>query len=268
MTTVQKIIKYLAIALAAFLSVSIIGGVLGTLGILGGLFNNQSPLLSKTKIYSIGSKINSLDIEINAANFTIKTGDVFSVESNLKNLTVNEKDGVLTIRDEIKFVQSYSDASLILYIPSNYRFDKVNLLTGAGQLSVTELYSKVLSLELGAGQVNINSLFATQSADIDGGAGKVTISNSNISNLDLDMGVGQLNFSSKLSGKSELDLGVGQTNITLMGELDSYLLDLDKGLGSITVDGRKVSDETKLGSGQSLVEISGGVGDISILFNP
>lgn len=36
MTTLQKVIKYLAIALAIFLTVTIIGGILSAVGLFGG----------------------------------------------------------------------------------------------------------------------------------------------------------------------------------------------------------------------------------------
>jgi len=38
MTTLQKVIKYLAIAFAIFLTVTIIGGILSVVGLFGGLF--------------------------------------------------------------------------------------------------------------------------------------------------------------------------------------------------------------------------------------
>ena len=41
MTTFQKVIRYLAMALAIFLTVSIIGGILGAVGLFGGLFDDD-----------------------------------------------------------------------------------------------------------------------------------------------------------------------------------------------------------------------------------
>ena len=58
------------------------------------------------KTYSVSSEIQSLEVKINAADFTIKQGESFSVESNLKHLTVEDKNGVLTI-EETKEVCSH-----------------------------------------------------------------------------------------------------------------------------------------------------------------
>ena len=57
---------------------------------------NENVVLDDSQTYEITSDIHSLDIQINAADFKIEHGDEFSVESNLKYLSVFEKDGVLT----------------------------------------------------------------------------------------------------------------------------------------------------------------------------
>ena len=52
-------------------------------------------VLPESKTYCVDSSIHSLNIQINAADFKIVPADAFSVESNLKYLTVSEEDGVL-----------------------------------------------------------------------------------------------------------------------------------------------------------------------------
>ena len=67
MTTLQKVIKYLAIAFAIFLTVSIIGGILSAVGLFGGLFSSDA-VFEEVKTYSVAADIHNLDIEINAAD--------------------------------------------------------------------------------------------------------------------------------------------------------------------------------------------------------
>ena len=266
MTTLQKVIKYLAIAFAIFLAVGIIGGLLSTVGIFGGLFSGDA-VLEDVKTYSVSAEIHNLDIEINAADLYIKEGDAFSVESNLKHLKVEEKGGLLTIQETKKFTGTYSGAVLTVYVPAGTVFDNVNLTTGAGRLTVANLSSGTLDFELGAGDVSIDSLVASKSADIEGGAGRITITNGALKDLDLDMGVGQLKLATALTGDCQLDLGVGESNITLIGSKEEYKLDLEKGLGNICVDGKNVSDYGSSGNGTNKVEINGGVGAINVKFN-
>ena len=265
MTTLQKVIKYLAIAFAVFLTVSIIGGILSAVGLFGGLFSSDA-VLEEVKTYSVAAEIYNLDIEINAADLLIKEGEAFSVESNLKHLKVEEKGGLLTIQETKKFTGTYNGALLTVYVPAGTVFDNVNLTTGAGRLTIGNLASGTLDFELGAGDVSIDSLVTTKSADIEGGAGRITIVGGALKDLDLDMGVGQLNLTSALTGNCQLDLGVGESNITLIGSKENYKLDLEKGLGNISVDGVNVSDYGSSGNGTNKVEINGGVGSINVRF--
>lgn len=266
MTTLQKAIKYLAMVFAVFLAVSIIGGILGAVGLIGGLFSGDA-ILEDVKTYSVAAEIRNLDIEINAADLSIKEGEAFSVECNLKHLKVEEHSGRLTIRETKKFTGTYSGAVLTVYVPAGTVFDNVNLTTGAGRLTIGHLSAGTLDFELGAGDVSIDDLIATREADIEGGAGRITIADGALKNLNLEMGVGQLNLTSALSGNCQLDLGVGESNITLLGSKENYKLELEKGMGNISVDGVNVSDYGSSGNGENKVEISGGIGSINVSFN-
>ena len=265
MTTFQKAVKYLAMAFAIFLTVSIIGGILSMFGLFGGFFGGDA-VTDDIKTYTVSSDIKSLEVKINAADFTIKQGDSFSVESNLKYLTVEDKNGVLTIRDTKKFIRTYTGAVLTLYIPADTVFDKANITTGAGRMTVDNLSANTMNFELGAGEVAIDTLVASSDIDINGGAGKITISGGALHNLDLDMGAGQLNLTSALTGESDFDLGVGESNITVIGNKNDYKLDIEKGLGNITVDGTSVSNIKGQGNGNNDIEISGGIGAINLKF--
>ena len=81
------------------------------------------------------------------------------------------------------------------------------------------------------------------------------------------MGLGQLNLTSALTGDCNLDSGVGEMNVTLLGSKDDYELDIEKGIGNITVDGKNVTDFGSSGNGANEVDIHGGVGAINVCFN-
>ena len=274
MTTLQKVIKYLALAFAIFLTVSIVGGILSAVGLLGSLFSDDDAewgdVIGETKTYTVSSEISDLNIQINAADFYIKEGNGFSVESNLKNLEVDEKNGCLTLKDLTKIKlngsNAYENAVLTIWVPVGTVFDNVNIKTGAGRFTVDSLSAATIGFELGAGDVTISKLIAEKSANIEGGAGRITISNGAIKDLALKMGMGQLNLTAALTGDSELELGVGESNITLLGSKDDYELDIEKGIGNITVDGKNVTDYGSSGRGANEVEIHGGIGAINVEF--
>lgn len=266
MTTVQKVIKYLAVAFAIILIVGIIEGAVSILGLFTGSSFRGDAVAKDIKTYTISSDVRSLKMNINAADIKIKQADAFSLESNLNYLTVEETDGVLTISERKKLRRISGDPLLTLYIPASTVFDRAYITTGAGKLTIDRLSAGRIDLDLGAGEVNIDTLIATSDADIDGGAGKITISDGALHNLEVDMGVGQFNLTSALTGRNKLDLGIGESNITIIGDRDAYTLDIEKGLGSITLDGTPVSSMKDLGSAQNSVEVDGGIGAIHVKF--
>ncbi len=265
MTTFQKVIKYLAIAFAIFLTVSIIGGLLSVFGLFGGFFGGDA-VTEDIQTYAVSSDIRGLEVNIGAADFTIKQGDKFLVESNLKYLTVEDKNGVLSVKETKKFGSTYTGAVLTLYIPTDTMFEKISMKTGAGKLTVEYLSADTMNFDLGAGEVAIESLIAVSGVDIDGGAGKITIAAGTLHNLDLDMGVGELHLTSALTGDCTFDLGVGESNITVIGDRENYKLRIEKGIGSITVDGVGVSGLKEQGSSDNSIDISGGIGAINLKF--
>ena len=227
---------------------------------------NENVVLDDSQTYEITSDIHSLDIQINAADFKIKHGDAFSVESNLKYLSVSEKNGVLTIVDEAKSSSNYSNAILKLYVPNGIVFDDVYITTGAAKLTVDTLSASSVELKLGAGDVRFESLNASANVDIEGGAGQITIVSGTLNDLSLEMGIGELNLTAAVLGESDLTFGVGESNLTLIGSKDDYKVDVEKGLGSISVDGKNVSDFGSSGNGQSHIHIEGGIGAVHIVF--
>lgn len=266
MTEFQKVIKYLAIALAAFLAVSIIGGALSLLGVLGGFFGDNA-LTEDIKGYTVSSDISSIEVKINAADFVIKQGDSFFVESNLKYLKVEDNGGVLTIKETKKLRGvTYTDAVLTVYIPANTVFENANITTGAGRFTADCLSANTIKFDLGAGEVTVDTLIATSNIDINGGAGKISILGGTLHSLDLDMGIGQLNLTCALTGENDFDLGVGESNITVIGKKNDYKLDIEKGIGSITVNGTAVSNIKEQKKGKNSINISGGIGGINLNF--
>ena len=246
--------KYLLIVLVILFLVALVGCA------------SQSVVLNETKIYDITKDIHSLDIKINAADFVIEQGEKFSVESNLKNLSVFEEDGILKIVEKTRFARSYNGALLKLCIPEDMVFENASIKTGAGRLTSKSFSVNTLELKTGAGKVEFYRLEASENVNIKGGAGEIVVEDGNLHNLTLDLGVGELNMNAKLKGESKLNFGVGQSNLNLIGSKEEYSLDITNGAGDIIVDGEKSSFFTNSTNGENTVKIKGGVGSTNIEF--
>lgn len=228
--------------------------------------HEESGVLDEIKTYEITSNIHALDIEINAADFKIEYGNQFFVESNLKNLSVSERGGILKVVDKIRSSVTYTDAMLTLHLPHGISLEEVKIETGAANVTADTLSADFLKLELGAGNVEFGCLNANQHAQIEGGAGQITVSSGTLQDLSLRLGVGRLDLTAALLGESKLNLGVGESKITLIGDRDDYEIDIQEGIGSITLSEDIVLNS---GMGQHHVQINGGIGSADLsLVNP
>ncbi len=266
MTAWQRAIKYVALAFAVFLCVSIIGGILGALSLISGLFGSERGV-GNMNTYEVTGDISSLKIDVGAADFVILSGDAFRVESNLDRLVVEEKDGLLRISEQSSFwTFHYSGAKLALYIPADMVFEKVTFNSGAGKVTIEQLTAQEIDFDLGAGAVDIGNLTAFHKADIDGGAGSMILHSGQLNQLDFDMGVGEVRLTCAFSGSSTLNFGVGASTINLVGSREDYRINVHKGLGEVRVDGEKVSDGSVIGEGNNRLRVDGGIGEIEINF--
>lgn len=270
MTAAQKVIKYIAIAFAIFLIASIIYGIFSVIYELGFAFgpsnDNISEEMSTFNVYK--EAVSKLDINVGATNFTIKQGEEFKVETNNKNIIIEQTNEELRIKEKNTkwHFNRKLESELVIYIPENFEFSTVKMEMGAGKIEIDGLTANNLKLQLGAGKTDINNLFVKNIAEIDGGAGEVQIKSSELNNLDFDLGVGEVKLEAKITGKSDIDAGVGSLNINLLGKKDSYKLHINKGVGSVLIDGNNVKDDTYYGEGDSFIDIDGGVGEIKVKF--
>ena len=269
MTSTQKIIKYLALALAAFLVFSIFSGICGAVVFVAGFLSysteSDHQLLQMETVYDSGAPaIRHLDVELAASNLEIVIGDRLCVETDNPYITVKERGDTLHIREK-NHISKLQGSTLILYIPEQAMLDQVEISTGAGLIHAQALDCKDLSLDLGAGKVEISNLNVTEETDIEGGAGQITLNSSKLHNLDFDMGVGEAEVVALVTGECDISAGIGTLHLTVPASMDDYTIRAEQGLGKVTVDGVSLSDQSTLGSGPNRMNISG-IGNIKLDF--
>ena len=269
MIKIQKIIKYFGIAFAIFLIFNIFTITMYGIISIGNIFdkkeNNINTLTGELKNIKINNDIKKIDIETKGINIIIKEGKKLKIETDNKDIKTKESNNkLLIVEDNNSLIHKTDYTELIITIPTNYEFNEVSIDNGAGKIDIDKLNTKNINLDLGAGQVNIKNLNVTNELDIDGGAGEINIENSHINNLDLDLGLGKTSINASINGISEIDCGIGELIINLIGTEDNYKIKSDKGLGNVTINNEKMKSNTYYGNGNNLIEISGGIGSISI----
>ena len=251
----QKIIKYAAIAFGLYLALTIIGAIVGgVLAICTGIYGatvitehiTEEVADSNIEGIKYSEGFSKLDLEIAASNLYIKAeGEEFKIETSKisKSTKIENKNGTLKVEDtkKIKFQQ---DSMIIIYVPVGTVLEDIEL-------------------EIGAGNVNISNLTASN-AKIECGAGQVIIDEANLTNADIDAGVGKLVYSGYMNSNSKVNCGIGEVEINLYGGEDRYTFDVEKGIGEIEINDNKMPNETIYGSGENKISIDGGIGSIKV----
>lgn len=274
MTQAQKIIKYLAIGLAVLIIVGIASGIYHTGAAIISIFehddshNDNIGELTEISLYS-DELPSRLDVEIAASEMTLKLGDTLKIETNNSYISCSVKRDTLSITEESFgiFHQGNVNSAIVITLPRELVFDEVDIDAGAGRLIIEGLSANELSLDLGAGETVIDSLFVSGEADINGGAGRIEIKTAEIGHIDVSHGFGELDITALIKNGGEFDCGVGNVDLSLMGGKADYSVNVERGLGKITVDGKTAKNDSTYGTGSSRVEINGGVGGISISFS-
>lgn len=265
MTSFQKVIKYFAIAFACFIIVSIISGILVGIGFIRDIHDDKDDDKTTTTSYVL-EESKAIEINIRSANLEIRKGDQLLVENSNKYINVSQNKDYIKITERKHSLFKHNNSKLIIYVPEDMIFDSVNIDSGAANLDIETLKVKELKMDVGAGNFSANNIEVSKYLKIDGGAGNIEIKNGIVNDFNLNLGFGNFDGNLKLTGKNEIDCGVGNVELTVLGNIDDYTLDFDKGIGSLKLDNKKISDDYQYGNGQNKLSVSGGVGDININF--
>lgn len=266
----QKIIKYAAIAFGLYLSINIIGAIVGgVLAISTGIYG-ASVIMEQKDVERIDmtkefEQFDKLNLEIASSNLTIKTeGEQFKVETYKmpKTTKIEVNNGTLKIQDTKKIINT-QESNITIYIPENTQIEEIKLEMGAGVVNINKINSNKIKFSFGAGSVNIKELISKE-AKIECGAGQVIIEDTDLTNAKLDSGVGKLVYSGYMRGNSKIDSGIGEVILNLEGGSEIYTIEAEKGIGDIKINNNSVSNESITGNGENKVSIDGGIGSIQV----
>lgn len=271
MTTTQKIIKYLAIAFALFLVISIFSIIFGLSREIISSINSDkkdSKLLEEyTTISNNVNNIESFKIDISNDDIEIKEGEKFEVKTNDPDVKFYHENSKVKIKTDKTFSWHLSNSSrgtIIIYLPNEFNISELDLNLGAGKIDIDKIFVETLLMDLGAGTMTAKEINVYEKATINGGAGNINIYSGTINNLNLKLGAGNASIESDLTGSNTLTTGVGKLNLGLSRSKDNYKFDISKGLGNIILNDFDVSEDILIGDGETKIKISGAIGNIII----
>ncbi len=264
MSTAQRLIKYAALALAVLIIASIASAIVGIITSVFGFLDYDEPSDGPLTVDSFErNEVTRLEIELSAASLTLNVGEELSVSKDSDKISARVSGSTLKITDSGSL--RGHECHVTLSVPADMTFDYAELDMGAGVLTVSTMRTERLDLDLGAGEANISELYVLGACEIDSGAGELNIVSAEMERLSLNHGVGEVNIKALLSGNSEFDCGVGELNLTLVGAREAFKLDVDKGLGTVSVGGEALSSGIH-GNGDIRIDIDSGIGAVNISF--
>lgn len=283
MSSGQKVIKILAIIFAIIIIVNIFGALIfGTSILLGISKFNDTEVNNHEETIKIDDNVNdnmhfsetyqnveSIDIDINLSNLIIKQGEELKVEAfNVPNSFSSKVIGnELKIKEKgnKNLFSDYEMAKIIVYIPQNLTFRKVNVETDVGSILIEQIKANEFDIDSGVGTITLKNVESNRT-DINTGSGEANIESSKLNNLEFDAGLGKVNIEAEITGISKIDAGVGEINIKLLGNKEDYRINTETGIGSITIDNKKYSNNASFGNGINTIRVSGGMGNVKVAF--
>ena len=256
MTTLQKIIKYGAIAFGIYLSVTIIFIFLSIARSLVRSSNNEfndiieyseEEYNTTTDISTTYENIKALEVDLETISLTIKTGETFTLEgTNVPDkVEIRQDGGTLKIDDEmISSDISDEDTMLTIYIPETQILDRVNLDLKYVSVDLEILNATNIKLDMENTNCVIENL-TTDNLEINNEYGDMDIRNAETKRLTFDSEIGTEDISIRVTKSAKIDLENSDTNIDLKGTQEEYQVIYKKQYGSLNIAGTEMTSNNE-----------------------
>ncbi len=189
--------------------------------------------------YSVGKDILELDVEVGGCSFEIKTSEDanFYLEAEkTKKFQGYVDDQILYIKGTMNtsVIDDLGDCEITLYVPEGYRFDKVDMELGAGQMVLGDLSVGEAHLEVGAGQITTSSIQADD-LEITVGMGELLAKDMQVKNLEAEVDMGHLYAEGDITQSAKLECAMGSIEMELTGAWEDFNYNLECGMGNLEV---------------------------------
>ena len=275
MSTLQKVIKGVAIALAIAIIFGIISIVASVIIGISGINYFFDFIKTEENVQIVENVFNKEDIknlylDSDIGDIDVVVGNEFKVvaQNVSESFNCTLEGDTLNIIENKEGISNFkgNNTKITLYIPNDVVFNTVNLDLNVGDNNIQSLRTNKLNLNSGTGQIDIGYLEVLENAIITSGGGELDIENSDINNLELEAGIGECDIRGSLKGNTTIKADVGSINIRLNSFNDTTdKIIVEKGIGEIEVNERKYSGNQEFGNGdENIINIEGSIGDIDI----
>lgn len=218
----------------------------------------------------------SVKVETGMADVTIQEGDAWGL-----HMEWDEKTETLTyeydVRKDLLAVTGKSrhninsinakGGTVIITVPAGTSMEAVDVETGLGDVVFEVSAAANVELNTGLGDVRVENCSVEMKADCESGLGNVDFTGECWGELDLNTGTGNVSFDGVCGGELDLNTGMGDVTATLTdADAQDYELDLESGLGTVSLNGETVRSPYKTAASRYKLDAESGMGNVSVSF--
>ena len=243
------------IALGVVLCIIVVGSILNRSSSStyneGNIISQQGKV-GYTDVDKVLKSFENIDVEIDMMEVQIVEGEDYKVE--IHYLSSDEmsyevkNDTLICVERNTKEFKNRQN-SMTIYVPKGVALNKVNIASGMGDSTVTNLTAANIVVENGMGDFDAKEVICET--------------------IDVELGMGDAKIAGTIKGDINIDNGMGDVKLDLTGKRQDYNYDIDRGMGSIKIAGTKhegmgeVKEDNKA---PNTIVVSNGMGDTEIEF--
>ena len=193
------------------------------------------------------SEIKNLNIDFGGGMCTLSesSDEYFHIfTKNADEFQYYVEDATLYLKglNDITFHQNHTDYNEIhLEIPKDLFFEDIDIKLGAGYLNTHAFTaSDTISIEVGAGELIADSL-TSKSLTLKAGAGNIELNNVFVTDSSISLGLGSIICDGIISGDLEAECGMGELELLLYDSYESHNYNIDCAMGNLTLNKKNFS---------------------------
>lgn len=228
---------------------------------------------------ALGTDITNLDIEVGGCEFRFAESEdnsFYLTAHGMGKIQFYVEEGTLYIKsthrmgnvsDLLKAIKGHK---IILYVPSDYHFEGVDIEMGAGLLEVNGIMTEDIHLEVGAGSIEVDFLQAKQ-CNVEVGMGEIVVNDMQIGDvLDTEVGMGSLIMEGTVQGDLTADCSMGAIQMEIAGNENDFNYEIGAAMGTVSIGREEYSglshEKTIDNAADKTISVDCAMGAVEITF--
>lgn len=192
--------------------------------------------------------------------------------NNLFYVNVSNKKNELIITQPQKNVNNilnpyeklYSMCKVTITIPENFKIKEFDADLSVGDLEIHNKNIENAEIEIGVGDISFYNLSIGE-LTAEAGVGDFNFKEIFLGSSEIEIGVGDMEFNGDINDDFFLEIGTGCATIMLQESENNYDFDVEKGIGSLSINGDDYEKNVKINNNSDIkIDINTGVGDVDI----